>query len=221
MTENSHEMTIESLKKRIENQSGLVTELTKENEELYHQYNHLIIRNSKMLKRIDDYQKIIDDLHIRNEELQLINNNMMQLNDSLRQRSVNTITQNNGGTDDKNKANEIIEAEKIESFFNLEDLNHRWKNFPGQSAHNNPNLRKQVLMLAYLYNTSSLCAADLFNKSGVGGVTGARYVSMLKKHELIRFKGARKKGSYEITSKGMKFMEGSLADQINKTSKGL
>ena len=53
MTENSHEMTIESLKKRIENQSGLVTELTKENEELYHQYNHLIIRNSKMLKRID------------------------------------------------------------------------------------------------------------------------------------------------------------------------
>ena len=62
MSENTHEMTIESLKQKIENQAKVIKELTNENEELYHQYNHLIIRNGKMLRRLDDYQKIIDDL---------------------------------------------------------------------------------------------------------------------------------------------------------------
>ena len=83
----------------------------------------------------------------------------------------------------------------------------RWKSYPGQIAQNGPNLRKQILMLLHLYVTSSLRAAELFNRSGVGGVTGARYVSALKKFELIRFTGARKKGHYEITRTGMNFVE--------------
>ena len=48
------EMTIEKLQLKVENQSKLIKELTNENEELYHQYNHLMIRNGKMLKRVDD-----------------------------------------------------------------------------------------------------------------------------------------------------------------------
>jgi len=215
MTENSNEMTIENLKTKIESQSKLIKELTKENEELYHQYNHLIIRNGKMLKRIDDYQKIIDDLHIRNEELQLINGNMMQLNDKLRQRGAFSLSESNSILNPKDNIedNEIKEA--IESSVNLDSLFERWKNYPGQMAHNGPNLRKQVLMLVYLYKIPSLKAADLFSKSGVGGVTGARYVSILKKFELIKFMGARKKGQYEITRKGIDFIEGSLSTKSN------
>ena len=81
------QMTIENLQLKVENQQKLIGQLTNENEELYHQYNHLMIRNGKMLKRVDDLQKIIDDLHIRIEELQLINGNMLQLNDRLRKRT--------------------------------------------------------------------------------------------------------------------------------------
>ncbi len=207
MAEDSNEMTIESLKAKIENQTKLIRELTKENEELYHQYNHLIIRNGKMLKRIDDYQKIIDDLHIRNEELQLINGNIMQLNDKLRQRGSFTLSSGSSILNPESKGES--QKEGIESSFDLTELYERWKNYPGQMAHNAPNLRKQVLMLVYLYKTPALKAAELFNKSGVGGVTGARYVSVLKKFELIKFKGARKKGQYEITQKGIDFIENS------------
>jgi hypothetical protein len=207
------EMTIENLKVKIENQSQLIKELTKENEELYHQYNHLIIRNGKMLKRIDDYQKIIDDLHIRNEELQLINGNVMQLNDKLRQRGSFTISSQPSVI---NKSNEHEPDSSIESMFNMEVLYERWKSFPGQMAHNGPNMRKQILMLVYLYKIPLLRAADLFNRSGVGGVTGARYVSVLKKFDLIRFKGARKKGQYELTKKGVDFIESTFTeDQVS------
>src|SRR3954470_16478542 len=87
MDTNTIEMNIETLQNKIANQGKLVKGLTAENEELYHQYNHLIIRNGKLLKRIDDLQRIVDDLHIRIEELQLINGNMMQLNDRLRSRN--------------------------------------------------------------------------------------------------------------------------------------
>ena len=213
MEDNNGEMTIEYLKQKIENQSGVIKELTKENEELYHQYNHLIIRNGKMLKRTDDYQKIIDDLHIRNEELQLINNNLMQLNDKLRKRNDLSATFNNSNSDDQLKGSQDIASEKIESQFDLDDLFNRWKNYPGQAAHNQPNLRKQVLMLVYLYSTPSLRAADLFNRCKVGGVTGARYVSTLKKFVLIRYNGARKKGQYEITPKGIEFIESTLSEK--------
>ena len=48
MEDINSKMTIESLKLKIENQSKVIKELTNENEELYHQYNHLIIRNGKM-----------------------------------------------------------------------------------------------------------------------------------------------------------------------------
>lgn len=205
MEDKSLEMTIESLKLKIENQAKLIKELTNENEELYHQYNHLIIRNGKMLKRIDDYQKIIDDLHIRNEEFQLINSNMMQINDKLR-------NQNEASLRHRMNQRDIAEASSsadvnLDMQLDMDDLYIRWKNYPGQVAHNGPNLRKQVLMLAFLYKTKSLKAAELFGYCGVGGVTGARYVSSLKKFELIKFSGARKKGQYEITSKGIEFME--------------
>src|SRR5882762_3126819 len=78
------QLTIENLEKKIQNQGGLISQLTQENEELFHQFNHLMIRNNKLLKRIDDQQRIIDDLHIRIEELHLINGNMLRLNDRLR-----------------------------------------------------------------------------------------------------------------------------------------
>ena len=219
MEDNTDKMTIESLKQKIDNQSKVIKELTNENEELYHQYNHLIIRNGKMLKRTDDYQKIIDDLHIRNEELQLINNNLMQLNDKLRKRSEYSVSLNNAYSDDQLKISQEVTSTKIESEFNLDELYKRWKNYPGQVAHNEPNLRKQVLMLVYLYSMSSLRAADLFNHCGVGGVTGARYVSTLKKFELIRYNGARKKGNYEIMSKGVEFIENSLAGKNQNPEK--
>jgi predicted transcriptional regulator len=213
MEESNNDVTIEGLKFKIENQSRLIKELTIENEELYHQYNHLIIRNGKMLKRIDDYQKIIDDLHIRNQELQLINSNIMQLNDKLRHRGSFSISQGNSILNQGENQYERLMDIQTDHSFDIEELYKLWKNYPGQSAHNAPNLRKQVLMLVCLYKFPSLRAAELFDKSGVGGVTGARYVSTLKKFELIKFSGARKKGQYEITSKGKDFIESTFADK--------
>ena len=48
------------------------------------------------------------------------------------------------------------------------------------------------------------------NRTGIGGVTGARYVSVLKKYQLIEYTGARKKGHYKITSKGRVFIDQSV-----------
>ncbi len=208
------EMTIETLKQRAENQAKLIKELTQENEELYHQYNHLIIRNGKLLKRIDDFQRIIDDLHIRNQELQLINGNMMQINDKLRVKG--DFSKPFKGNSGENEIESNISDE-----YNLEDLYQRWKSYPGQKAQNGPNLRKQVLMLVHLYTTTSLRASELFNLTGVGGVTGARYVSTLKKYFLIEYTGARKKGHYKITSKGKEFIENSLTQKTEVLEKSI
>ena len=200
----SMEMTIEKLQLKVENQSKLLKELTNENEELFHQYNHLMIRNGKMLKRVDDLQKIIDDLHVRIEELQLINGNMMQINDRLRTRSDSRFAVNNNPAATQEQS-VLINSALVD--FDMDVLYDRWKTFPGQTAQNGPNLKKQMLMLFHLYNTASLKANELFNLVGIGGVTGARYVSTLKKFGLIRYTGARKKGHYEITSKGVSFVE--------------
>lgn len=190
------EMTLEMLQQKLENQTRLVHQLTQENEELYQQFNHLMIRNNKLLKRIDDQQQIIDDLHMRIEELQLISNNHLRINDRLRTA---------GGFDAVARASQKVSAGA--AGVNLDALFERWKNFPGQMAHNGPNLRKQVLMLAMLYRNGALRATDLFQLTEVGGVTGARYVSVLKKFGLIRYTGARKKGFYEITPAGIRFIE--------------
>ena len=212
------QMTIETMQTKLNNQKNFIDQLTSENEELFHQFNHLMIRNTKLLKRVDDLQNIIDDLHIRISELQLINSNMMQMNDNLRRRTDLAIS---GGTDLRNSGNPAYQASsqdmkyftKMENVkdpadqFDLDALFDKWKSFPGQQASNAPNLRKQVLMLVHLYNNKFLRASELFNLSGVGGVTGARYVSTLKKFELINFTGARKKGHYEITSHGKEFIE--------------
>ncbi len=198
------QMTIEKHEQKIENQARLIKELTSENEELFHQYNHLMIRNQKMLKRVDDLQRIINDLHIRIEELQLITGNMMQINDKLRRKDGLFMTNDNTRYVINNQKEEI---DNTPEGLDIEELVERWKSFPGQVAQNAPNLKKQILMLAHLYSTKALCAADLFNLAGVGGVTGARYVSSLKKFGLIRYTGARKKGHYEITREGVNFIE--------------
>lgn len=212
--QNETQMTIESLQAKLLKIQTLNKQLTEENEELYHQYNHLMIRNGKMLKRVDDLQKIIDDLHIRIEELQLINSNMMHLNDNLRRRTDKSINDVKSGSSDRhNGINDVkyfaamANIQDPADSFDLEDLFERWKNYPGQKAQNAPNLRKQVLMLLHVYNNKSLRATELFNLTGVGGVTGARYVSTLKKFGLIRYTGARKKGHYEITPQGIQFVE--------------
>jgi predicted transcriptional regulator len=201
MDNNIIEMNIETLQTKVTNQSRLIKELTTENEEFYHQYNHLIIRNGKLLKRIDDLQRIIDDLHVRIEELQLINGNMMQLNDRLRNRGEGSASEN------LPPSSSSASTEKFDEEFDIEDICTRWKNYPGQIAQNGPNIRKQVQMLIHLYSTPSLRAGDLFSLTGIGGVTGARYVSALKKFQLIEYTGARKKGHYKITSKGRSFVD--------------
>lgn len=198
----SGQMTIEKYEQKVENQAKLIKGLTSENEELFHQYNHLMIRNQKMLKRVDDLQRIIDDLHIRIEELQLINGNMMQINDKLRKKDSILSTDPS-----KSLLNSTNGSASGSVDLDLDELFERWRNYPGQVAQNAPNLKKQVLMLANLYSTSALRAADLFNLAGVGGVTGARYVAALKKFGLIRYTGARKKGQYEITRAGIDFVE--------------
>jgi predicted transcriptional regulator len=210
--EKNQEMTIENMKLKVENQTTLIKQLTNENEELYHQFNHLMIRNAKLLKRVDDLQKIIDDLHIRIEELQLINGNMMGLNDSLRNRKSDVSGMMEGmssGRPEESHKSFSLSNGSLPRHLDVNDLFDRWKIFPGQIAHNAPNLRKQVLMLAHLYVNQSLNASELFRLSGIGGVTGARYVATLKKFGLIRYTGARKKGSYEMTSEGKAFIESS------------
>lgn len=188
---------------KSENQQHLISELTSENEQLFQQFNHLMIRNTKLLKRIDDLQQIINDLHLRVEELNHVNGNLLRINDHVR-----------GGYDNRNTAVSLLSTgnalpgTKDElGGLDLENLYEKWKAYPGQQAKNEPNLRKQVLMLAYLYNIKALNAADLFYKSGIGGVTGARYVATLKKCGLIQYTGARKKGSYVITQEGKNFIE--------------
>jgi predicted transcriptional regulator len=205
------QMSIETMQTKLSNQKKFIDQLTTENEELFHQFNHLMIRNTKLLKRVDDLQNIIDDLHIRIEELQLINSNQMQMNDNLRRRTDMAISKGSarisGDPADMKYFSTIENIPDPADNFDLEALFEKWKNFPGQKATNAPNLRKQVLMLVHLYNNKQLRAAELFNLSGVGGVTGARFVSTLKKFDLIHYTGARKKFHYEITEKGKAFIE--------------
>ena len=69
---------------KLESLQTLVKTLGTENEGLYHQLNHLMIRNNTLLKRIDDLQQTINDLHIRLEESNLINNNLLLANDRIK-----------------------------------------------------------------------------------------------------------------------------------------
>ncbi|CAN5476599.1 hypothetical protein BH11BAC1_BH11BAC1_01020 [soil metagenome] len=234
-------MDNEALLLKIENQQKVINELTSENEQLFQQFNHLMVRNGKLLKRIDDMQQIIDGMHLRIEESQLINDNMLKINDNLR---VNNDTSTRvvdksvidkevrGAIDSLNRridelhlrndvlqqrtnilsgSNEHLSLLKDESSqqldFDTERLFDCWKNYPGQNAKNAPNLRKQAVMLLNLADNKSLNAAALFQKTGVNGVTGARYVSVLKQFNLIEYKGARKKGQYYITQKGTALIE--------------
>lgn len=187
----SQDLNIEKLLQKLENQQKLIQQLTEENETLYQQFNHLMVRNNKLLQRIDDQQRIIDDMHIRMEELQLISHNQLRLNDRLRT--------GNGSA---------RAASSLASDLDLEELFQRWKSYPGQISQNTPNLRKQVLMLGFLLKNGSMSAAELFAACDIGGVTGARYVSLLKKFGLIHYSGARKKGRYELTPVGNRFVTG-------------
>ena len=208
-TENTkHVMNVESLQMKIENQQSIVKHLSNENEELYHQFNHLMIRNNKLLKRIDDLQGIIDDLHIRIEELQLINGNILKLNDKFRTGNDNSLKVDNNILNSNDGIEGINDEIKIKAEFN--NVFSNWKNYPEQDGKNEPNLRKQAQMLIHLYHHKSLRASELFLKTGIGGVTGARYVATFKKFGLISYTGARKKGQYEMTQKGIDFVESSI-----------
>jgi len=212
-------MSIESLQLKIENQKNIINQLSGENEELYQQYSHLMIRNNKLLKRVDDLQGIIDDLHIRIEELQLINGNMLKLNDRIRSgkevvaldRDTLSIVQ-----DDEEKVNEELKNKTEANSVFI-----HWKNYPGQDARNEPNLRKQAQMLIHLYRHKALRASELFAMTGVGGVTGARYVATLKRFGLINYTGARKKGQYEMTRQGIEFLEKVVKDTFQKKPMGI
>lgn len=234
-------MDIEALKLKVENQQIVINELTSENEQLFQQFNHLMVRNGKLLKRIDDMQQIIDSMHLRIEESQLINDNMLKINDGLRFSNDTTIASKGKAVIEKDITGAIDKLNRrIDELHLRNDLLHQrtsilsggsevsglgkndfenrsgidaeklydfWKNYPGQNAKNAPNLRKQSLMLIQLFENKSLNAATLFQKTGVNGVTGARYVAVLKQFNLIEYKGARKKGQYFITPKGIALIE--------------
>ena len=218
------EMTIEILQNKVEDQQKLIKELTNENEQLYQQYNHLMVRNNKYLKRIDDLQQIVEDLHKHIQDVQLRtdnpsssnNNNLKDALDNLHRRIDELHLRNDilqQRTSIMNSNGEMLENRADENYtlrgkVDLKNLFERWKKYPGQDAKNNPNLLKQAKMLAILYENKSLNAATLFSKTGVNGVTGARYVSVLKKYHLIEYKGARKKGQYNMTERGIEFIEG-------------
>jgi len=243
-------MDKEVLKLKIENQQKVIDELTAENEQLFQQFNHLMVRNSKLLKRIDDMQQIIDGMHLRIEESTLINDNMLKINDNLRGKN-DTSTQTierlpvdndlRGAIDTLNRridelhlrndvlqqrtnilsgGNENFNLLKSESQkhsdIDADKLFECWKKYPGQHARNAPNLRKQSQMLVHLFENKSLNASTLFQMTGVNGVTGARYVAVLKEFKLIEYKGARKKGQYYITQNGIDLIERSKEEsQVN------
>ena len=234
-------MDQEALKLKVENQQKVIDELTSENEQLFQQFNHLMVRNGKLLKRIDDMQQIIDSMHLRIEESQLINDNMLKINDNLRSKSDTStagierikddsnlrgaIDTLNRRIDELHLRNDLLQQRTNlisagndnlhqttsevphQSEVDVNKLFQCWKNYPGQQAKNAPNLRKQSQMLIHLFENKSLNAAALFLKTGVNGVTGARYVAVLKEFKLIEYKGARKKGQYYITQKGIDLIE--------------
>ena len=241
-------MDNDALKLKIDNQQKVIDELTAENEQLFQQFNHLMVRNGKLLKRIDDMQQIIDGMHLRIEESQLINDNMLKINDNLRFKNDNSsasierlpadnnlrgaIDTLNRRIDELHLRNDLLQQRtnlisggnenpgltKIElsnqSGIDADKLFECWKNYPGQQAKNAPNLRKQSQMLIHLFENKSLNAATLFQKTGVNGVTGARYVAVLKEFKLIEYKGARKKGQYYITQKGIDLIEKSKEENL-------
>lgn len=234
-------MDIEALKLKVENQQIVINELTSENEQLFQQFNHLMVRNGKLLKRIDDMQQIIDSMHLRIEESQLINDNMLKINDGLRFSNDTTTASTGKGVIEKditgaidklnrridelhlrndllhqrtsilsggNEASGLLKNDfENRSGIDAEKLYDLWKKYPGQNGKNEPNLRKQSRMLIHLYENKSLNAETLFQKTGVNGVTGARYVAVLKQFHLIEYRGARKKGKYYITKNGAELTE--------------
>ena len=210
-------MNVETLQMKLENQQNIIKQLTNENEELYQQFNHLMIRNNKLLKRIDDLQGIIDDLHIRIEELQLINGNILKINDTIRTRKENSFIESDNLSEQKDSSEKI--NNELKRRLEINKVFSHWKKYPGQDARNEPNLRKQALMLIVLHRHKAMRAADLFTTSGVGGVTGARYVATLKKFRLIEYTGARKKGQYVMTPQGTEFVEKAMTEPLHVESK--
>ena len=241
-------MENEALILKIENQQKVIQELTSENEQLFQQFNHLMVRNGKLLKRIDDMQQIIDSMHLRIEEAQLINDNMLKINDNLRTGNDSPKPTHDFQSADKDLRGAIDNLHRRIDELHLrndvlqqrtsilsgasdpsslikndqpgyseaaaERLFECWKNYPGQNAKNAPNLRKQALMLMHLFENKSLNAATLFQKTGVNGVTGARYVAVLKAFGLIEYKGARKKGQYYITRQGIELVNRSKEENV-------
>jgi predicted transcriptional regulator len=147
-------------------------------------------KGSDFSQVVDSLNRRIDELHLRNDILQ---------------KRANLFSNYSG---ELAKPQETVEVNKPR--INYDVLFTTWKNYPGQDAKNEPNLRKQMQMLVSLFENESLNSVELFNKTGVNGVTGARYVGTLKKMGLIQYMGARKKGHYVITDAGKKLVESGI-----------
>jgi predicted transcriptional regulator len=177
--------------------------LQTENEHLYQQYNHLMIRNQKLMKRIDDQQLLNDKLQDRIESLEQVIDKLRLRNDANSIRSMNFQYQN-----DNLKEEVIPNVVKLKSSVDLKELITRWGSLAGEKVKNNPTKKRQMQILSLLYENQKMSGLRLFMTCGITGVSGARYISALKKFGLIEFSGFRKDGYYFITEKGKKLVEG-------------
>jgi predicted transcriptional regulator len=190
---------IDDLQQIIDNMHLRVEELQLINE------NHLLLKadgrsanaSNQPAGQGADFNHVLDNINRRIDELNLRND--------ILQKRTNLFSQYSGELA-KPQESEEINKPKI----NHDVLFNTWKNYPGQDAKNAPNLRKQMQMLVHLFENNSLNSSELFNKTGVNGVTGPRYIALLKKFNLIEYTGARKKGHYIITDKGRSLIESAI-----------
>jgi predicted transcriptional regulator len=164
--------------------------LQTENEHLYQQYNHLMIRNQKLMKRIDDQQALNDKMQERIVVME-------QIIDRLRE----------GNKNPSIDLKPLPEIASIQSSINMKQLIERWTNLAGEKVKNKPTKTRQMQILALLFQHQQMSSIKLFQACNITGVSGARYIAALKQFGLIAFSGFRKGGFYYITDKGKKLIE--------------
>jgi predicted transcriptional regulator len=182
--------------------------LQTENEYLNQQYNHLMIRNHKLMKRIDDQQMLNDKLQERIAGLEQLINTLRQRNDGM---PISVKAQNQ--IDSSIRDNDNLNSQVVPSVLGLKSnsdvkqLVSRWSSLAGDSVKNTPTKTRQMQILTLLYERQKMSGMKLFIACGITGVSGARYISALKQFGLIEFSGFRKDGFYFITEKGKKLVE--------------
>ncbi len=198
--------------------------LQTENEHLYQQYNHLMIRNQKLMKRIDDQQQLNDRLQGRIAALENIIDKMRLASFTANSASYNQSFQKSeagGANDSLNpvvvpnvqglQSNIHVRPESISST-DLTQLIARWGALAGDTVKNTPTKKRQMQILTLLYDHQKMSGLKLFMTCGITGVSGARYIHTLKQFGLIEFSGYRKGGHYLITEKGKKLVEGETVE---------